>query len=113
MGKIETAWQMSMGRRRALAGLAGMLGGSPLLGAQRDPNPLKDHRRIMGIDEMVTAFDFEPVFRANVTQVAYDTTAHGADSEFTMRRNREVFEWVDVVQRHGAGITSVDTSTEI
>ena len=42
-------------------------------------------------------FDFEPVFRANVAQTVYDYTAHGADSEATIRRNRDAFGWVDVV----------------
>ena len=45
-----------------------MFAGSPVVRAQRDPQPLRDHRRVPGLDEMLTAFDFEPIFRANVTQ---------------------------------------------
>jgi len=113
MGNLENQWLVSVNRRRALLGLAGMFAGSSLVRAQRDPQPLKDHRRVPGLDEMMTAFDFEPIFRANVTQLAYDTTAHGAGTEFTMRRNREAFDWVDVVPRAGAAAASVSTATEI
>ena len=34
---------------------------------------------------------------ANVPQATYDYTAHGDGSEFTLRRNRQAFEWVDLV----------------
>ena len=36
-----------------------MLVSSPLLGAQQDPRAYKDHKRVLGIDEMMNAFDFE------------------------------------------------------
>ena len=63
MTRIENAWRHSRSRRRALASLAGLVAGSPLLAgaAQQDPRPLKDHRRTPGLDEMLSAFDFEPV----------------------------------------------------
>ena len=51
---------------------------------------------------MLTAFDFEPVCFGNMTQTAYDYMAHGADAEFTLRRNREAFEWVELIARPGA-----------
>ena len=50
-----------------------------------------------GLNEMIDAFDFEPVAFANVPLATYDYTAHGDGSEFTLRRNREAFDWVDVV----------------
>jgi hypothetical protein len=40
-----------------------------------------------------------PSFCTNMTQRNYDYMAHGGDSEFTLRRNREAFEWVDLVER--------------
>ena len=87
-----------MSRRKAIAGLAGMFAasGTPLA-AQTDPRPHREHRRMPGLDEMRDSFDFEPVFFANVPQVTYDYTAHGDGSEFTVRRNREAFDWVDLV----------------
>jgi 4-hydroxymandelate oxidase len=113
VGPIERRWQRSPSRRDALASLAALVGGSPLLAAQRDPRPLADHRRILGFAEMTSVFDFEPVFRGNVPQAVYDYTAHGADSESTIRRNRDAFEWVDVVARPPVDASVVDTRTSV
>ena len=113
MGTIENRWRHSVTRREALVGLAGILAGSPLLHAQLDPRPLKDHKRVPGIDEMLTAFDFEAVCFANMPLAAYDYMAHGADSEFTLRRNRQAFEWVDLVERPGTPVDAVNTSSEV
>ena len=76
MGLLDTRWRHSISRRRALASLAGLLAGSPLLQAQQDPRPLRDHRRVPGIGEMLTAFDFEPVCFGNMSQTNYDYMAH-------------------------------------
>ena len=113
MGPIERRWQRSPSRRDALVSLATLVAGSPLLAAQRDPRSLGDHRRIPGFAEMTSIFDFEPVFHANVPQTVYDYTAHGADSEATIRRNRDAFGWVDVVPRAPLDTTTVDTRTTV
>ena len=113
MGKIEDRWRQGVTRREALLGLAGILAGSPLLGAQLDPRRLREHRRVPGLDEMMTAFDFEPICFANMPLRRYDYMAHGTDSEFTLRRNREAFDWVELIERPGASPDSVDTSTEV
>ena len=62
---------------------------------------------------MVTAFDFELGFYANLPLPIFDYTAHGTDSEFTLRRNREAFEWVDVIAHGHVDASSISTSTEI
>src|SRR5688500_12641522 len=113
MGKIERHWQQSMSRRKALTGLAGILAGSPLLNAQLDPRPYTSHKRAPGLVEMFTAFDFEPVMFANVTQSVYDYTAHGDGGEWNLRRNRQAFDWVDLVQGKTADPSSVDLSSEL
>lgn len=113
MGRLEDRWRHSLSRREALLSLASMLAGSPLLGAQPDPRPLSEHRRVPGLDEMLDAFDFEPVCFANMTRFAYDYMAHGSDGEFTLRRNREAFEWVDLVERPGAAPAPVDTASTV
>ena len=63
LSRCDDRWRHSLTRREALLSLAGMLAGSPLLRAQLDPRPLKDHRRVPAIDDMMTAFDFEPGVR--------------------------------------------------
>ena len=113
MGKIEKRWRTGMSRREALCGLASFLAASPLLHAQRDPWPLGPHRRFLGFDEMRDVFDFEPIFRANVPLSVYDYTAHGTESEFTLYRNRDAFEWVDLIDKGGVDAKDVDTSTEL
>jgi hypothetical protein len=113
VGIIENRWRTSVTRREALLSLAGILAGAPLLYGQQDPRPLKDHKRVPGLDEMVTAFDFEPLCFANMTRASYDYMAHGADSEFTLRRNRQAFEWVELIERPGATPAAVDTAREL
>ncbi len=113
MGTIEQAWLHSPSRRQALLALGAMLAGSPSLGAQLDPRPLRGHKRIPGLDEMMTVFDFEPVCFANMPLKLYDYMAHSADSEWTKDRNRQVFDWVGIVERPGASAAAPDPSTEI
>ena len=117
MGRIERRWQHSLSRRKAMASLAGMVAGAPLLQspvpAQRDPRPLKDHKRLPGLDEMTSAFDFEPVMFANLPLAIYDYTAHGDGSEFTLRRNREAFDWVDLVPGPAIDPARVDLSCDV
>jgi len=113
LSRCDDRWRHSLTRREALLSLAGMLAGSPLLRAQLDPRPLKDHRRVPAIDDMMTAFDFEPICFANMPLANYDYMAHGSDSEFTLRRNREAFDWVELVERPGTSPDAVNTATEV
>jgi isopentenyl diphosphate isomerase/L-lactate dehydrogenase-like FMN-dependent dehydrogenase len=98
-------------RRRAFRALAGFLAGSPLLRAQQDP--FRDHSRVPSINELVTAFDFEPVAYAKVPRFNYDYTAYGTDGEFTLRRNREAFDWVSLVPQRTLDAAPVQTTTEV
>ena len=113
MGTIERQWQQSISRRKALASLAGLVAGSPLLHAQLDPRHLNQHRRTPGLAEMFSSFDFEPVMFANVPQSIYDYTAHGEGGESNLRRNRQAFDWVDLVPGRAVDPATVDLSTEI
>ena len=109
MGMIENQWRFSMGRRRALASLATMLAGSPFLHAQVDPHGiLTGHKRVPGIDEMMTAFDFEPICFANMTLERFDYMQHADGSEFNLRRDRQAFDWVDIVPGKAIDPKSVD-----
>jgi 4-hydroxymandelate oxidase len=117
VGPIETRWRQSTSRRNAIAKLARLVAASPLfsstLSAQLDPRPLREHKRTPGLDEMTNAFDFEPVMFANVPLTVYDYTAHGDGSEFTLRRNRQAFEWVDLVPGKAIDPATVDLSCEV
>jgi isopentenyl diphosphate isomerase/L-lactate dehydrogenase-like FMN-dependent dehydrogenase len=117
MTQTEKRWLQSRSRRQALAALAGVVSASPLfrsgVSAQLDPRPLKDHRRLPGLDEIRTAFDFEPVMFANLPLSVYDYTAHGDGSEFTLRRNRQAFDWVDLLPATPIDASRVDLSCDI
>src|SRR6185312_15849454 len=116
MADIERSWLTNPARRAAMARLAGLMVASPVATAmaQPDPRPLSEHHRFLSLAEMQTAFDFEPVFFGNVTLPIYDYTAHGDGSEFTLRRNRQAFDWVDILASHAAVPASqVDLSSEL
>lgn len=116
MADIERSWRAQPSRRKALARLAGLMAGSPVAAAlaQIDPKPLSEHRRVLSLAEMQTAFDFEPVFHGNVLLPIYDYTAHGDGSEFTLRRNRQAFDWVDIVPARAAiPVSQVDLASEL
>jgi len=113
MASIEQRWQRSLSRRKALAGLAGLVAGSPLVHAQLDPRPFTQHKRLPGLNEMMSAFDFEPLMFANVPQSVYDYTAHGDGGEWNLRRNRQAFDWVDLVPGNAVDRASVDLSSKL
>jgi 4-hydroxymandelate oxidase len=114
MGMIENQWRFSLSRRKALASLAGIFAASPLLKAQTDPHPLSEHRRVLSLNELVDAFDFEAVCYRNMTFESYDYMAHGDGSEWNLRRNRQVFDWVDIIPgKPTLDAKSVDLSSEV
>lgn len=114
LGPIERAWRHSPSRRRALLSLGALLAGKARAKAQLDPRPLEGHPRVAGLDEMMSAFDFEPVCYANMPLQLYDYMAHGGDSEWTRDRNRRVFDWVTVRSRAVAATHDApDTRTSI
>ena len=105
------AWHASPTRRQALCVLAGFLTGSPRASAQQDP--YRPHPRVPSIDELVTSFDFEAVAHAKLPRDAYDFTAQSVESEFTLRRNREAFDWVRIVPKGIADVRSIRTAAEV
>ena len=114
MPSAEDRARHSPARRKALAQFAAFVAASPLLRAQQDPHgDLRLHRRVPGLDEMETVFDFEPIFHANVPLQTTEYTYHGDGSEFNMRRNRQAFDWVDIVQGKTLESTAIDLSTTI
>ncbi|HVW86447.1 MAG TPA: alpha-hydroxy acid oxidase [Bryobacteraceae bacterium] len=100
-----------MKRRRYLKSLAAFLAGSPLIRAQQDP--FRDHSRVPAIGELADAFGFEAVAYAKQPRAAYDYPAYGAETEFTLRRNREAFEWVELVPNRIVQTGTIQTATEL
>ncbi|OJU10417.1 MAG: hypothetical protein BGN86_00340 [Caulobacterales bacterium 68-7] len=119
MSDAERNWLTNPARRAAMVRMAQVMAASPAVAAtsalaQSDPRPLGEHRRVLTLAEMQTAFDFEPVFFGNVPLSIYDYTAHGDGSEFTLRRNREAFDWVDILApRAPVPAAQVDLSSEL
>ena len=113
MGVIEDRWRFSPSRRKALAAFAAVFGASPLLKAQLDPHSLFGHKRIPRVDELVDSFDFEALCYRNMTLEPYDYMAHGDGSEWNLRRNRQAFDWVDIVQGKAVDPATVDMSSTI
>ncbi len=109
--RFDRVWVNSPSRRHAFRALAGFIAASPLLRSQQDP--FRDHSRIPGLNELVTAFDFELVAYAKVPRYNYDYTAYGTDSEFTLRRNREAFDWVELIPDRVLDAAPIHTATEI
>ena len=107
----EVQSNLKFTRRAGIRNLAMFMGASPLLRGQQDT--FRDHSRIPKMDELVTSFDFEAVAHAKLSEDAYQNTALGAEGEFTLRRNREVFDWVELVPRAVPDVASVQTATEI
>lgn len=100
-------------RRSALAGFASFLAGARLLRGQQDPFPLYEQKRALGLEEMQNVWDFEAVFNANLPVAVHDYTAHGDGTEWTTRRNRQAFEWVDILPGRPVDPKSVDLSTKV
>ena len=111
MPQRTDAWANSVSRRAAFRAIAGFMAGSPLLRSQQDP--FRDHSRVPAMSELRDAFDFEPVAYAKVPRFNYDNMAYGTDGEFTLRRNRQAFDWVDLAPNRVLGPGPIQTATEI
>lgn len=107
---VETM-NASFTRRAAFSRLGAFLAASPLLRPQQAPPAFGD--RFPALDEIGSVLDFERVARAKITQTAYDYIVGGVDGEFTLRRNRQAFDWATLVPRAVADAGSIDFSTEI
>jgi 4-hydroxymandelate oxidase len=96
--------------RRRMLGSLGVAAAAPLLHSQQDP--FRDHSRVPAMEELVHVVDFEAVFLAKVPREVYDYTSYGAESEFTLRRNREAYGWVELVSKGVVDVSSIKTETE-
>lgn len=98
-------------RRAAAKAFAAFVAASPLLRGQIDPQ--RGHDRVPKLDELISALDFEAVAHAKLPRQAYNYTAYGTDGEFTLRRNREAFDWVQLIPGAVSSPTPPQTGLEL
>lgn len=75
--------------------------------------PLRDNRRVPAMDELSTVMEFEAVAFAKLSRETYTYTAYGSEGEFTLRRNRQAFDWVELIPKGVVDFNSVDTALEL
>ncbi len=97
-----------MTRRDALRNLLVWMAGSPLVRARQQVPSLPE--RIPEIDELFNVLEFEPVARTRLPKTSYDFIAGGVDSEWTLRRNREAFDWITLRPRMLRDVSHLDLS---
>jgi len=90
--------------------MAAFVAGSPLLLSQQDA--FRDHSRVPGMNELHTSFDFEAVASRSA---ASGLRLHRVrvDGEFTLRRNRQAYDWVELVPRRIASVNAPQTALEL
>ncbi len=108
-------------RRRVLGGLGAGFAGV-LLRSQQDrlrdglresAGGTTDEPRVPGMDELKTVQEFETVAYYKLSRDSFDYTAQGAEGEFTLRRNREAFDWVELIPRDIVDVSSVKTDAQV
>lgn len=62
---------------------------------------------------MRDVFDFEAAAYERLDRATFNYTARGGGSEFTTRRNREAFDWVQLVPRAVGPSSPIQTASEI
>lgn len=95
-GLANQTWLEDPGRRAACRALAGWLAASPVASGFFQQDPFRDHSRVPKLEELIHAIEFEAVAYAKLPRAVYDYTAYGSNGEFTLRRNREAFDWVEL-----------------
>jgi isopentenyl diphosphate isomerase/L-lactate dehydrogenase-like FMN-dependent dehydrogenase len=98
-------------RRKLLLGAAGALAGSASLRSQN--YPARDHSRVPAMEELSTVMEFEAIAFAKLSREAYTFTAYGSEGEFTLRRNRQAFDWVELIPKAIVDVSTIDTASEI
>ena len=108
---LRTLMSLTLSRREALKQFALLWAGSPLLRGQFIPR--KGHQRIPSLDEIANVFEFEPIAQAKMKRIDYEFIAGGVESEYSLRRNREAFDWVSIIPRGMTRVEPIDTSISI
>lgn len=97
-----------MTRRDAMRNLLVWMAASPVLRPQQEI-PYKPERLPL-LDDLVNIFEFEPVAKNKLPKTNYDFIAGGVDDEWTLRRNREAFQFITLRPRMLVDVTKLDLS---
>ncbi len=100
-----------MTRRDAARNLLAWAAASSLVRAQQREAPALE--RLPALDDLVNVFDFEPVAKAKIPHAAYEYVASGVDDEWTLRRNREAFGWLELRPHLLRNVRKLDMSLEL
>jgi isopentenyl diphosphate isomerase/L-lactate dehydrogenase-like FMN-dependent dehydrogenase len=100
-----------MTRRQALRNLTLWAASSPLLRAQQEVPYTPE--RTPQLNDLVNVLEFEPVAKAKLPAETYDFIAGGVDDEWTLRRNREAFQWITLRPRMLVGVSRLDLSLDL
>lgn len=65
------------------------------------------------MEELETTFDFEANAFAKLPRDVFNYTAYGSSGEFTLRRNRTAFDWVELIPKGIVNTSTIDTSMTI
>ncbi|MBK5291169.1 MAG: alpha-hydroxy-acid oxidizing protein [Acidobacteriia bacterium] len=85
-----------MTRRQATRQLAGFLAASPLLAAPQE--------------QLINVFDFDAAAKGKLPKAAYDYVSGGSWDEWTLRRNRTMFERIILQPRFFREVNKLDLS---
>ena len=100
-----------MTRRHAVRNFLMWAAASPLARPQQPPTVMAD--RLPALEDMLNVFDFEAVARTKVPKSTFDYITPGADNEWTLRRNREMFEKILLRPRVLTDVSKLDVSCEL
>jgi len=84
-----------------------------VLPARAQQDPFRDHSRVPNMHELGTVTEFEAVAFAKMPRELFMYMAHGGEGEFTLRRNREAYDWVELVPKGVVDVSTVQTATNI
>lgn len=110
MNNVETHLRQRS-RRQAFQALASFFAASPLVRAQRDMADTGVRRP--AAEEAANVFDFEPICKERIPRQNWDFISGGVDFEYTMRRNREMFDKILLRPRMLVNTGAMDLSTTL
>ena len=82
-------------------------------GSESPGGPSTPEAEALKSSSPVNLFEYEPVARERLSQIAYDYIVGGAADEITLRRNRERFDGILLKPRVLVNVSKIDTRLEL